>query len=102
MRLQGKVAIVTGGGRGIGRAIALRFSAEGAAVLVAARTEAEIGAVVAEIESSGGKAVAAAGDVSREADCARIVAAAEKQLGPVSLLVNNAGEYGPVKPVEEI
>jgi 3-oxoacyl-[acyl-carrier protein] reductase len=101
MRLQGKVAIVTGGGRGIGRAIALRFASEGAAVLVAARTKTEIDAVVAEIEKTGGKAAAAAGDVSREADCAAIFAAAER-LGPVSILVNNAGEYGPVKPVEEI
>jgi NAD(P)-dependent dehydrogenase (short-subunit alcohol dehydrogenase family) len=101
MRLQGKVAIVTGGGRGIGRAIALRFASEGAAVLVAARTKTEIDSVVAEIEKKGGKAAAAAGDVSREADCAAIFAAAER-LGPVSILVNNAGEYGPVKPVEEI
>ena len=101
MRLQGRVAIVTGGGRGIGRAIALRFSAEGAAVLVAARTETEINAVVAEIAKTGGKAAGVTGDVSREADCAQIFTVAER-LGPVSILVNNAGEYGPVKPVEEI
>ena len=89
MLLEGKVAIVTGGGRGIGRAIARRFAAEGAAVLVAARTESEVRTVVA-------------GDVSQEADCAHIVAAAEAQLGGVSVLVNNAGDYGPVKPIEEI
>jgi len=102
MLLRGKVAIVTGGGRGIGRAIAKRFAAEGAAVLVAARTEAELGAVVAEIAESAGKAAYATADVSRETDCARIVAAAREQLGPVDLLVNNAGDYGPVKPIEEI
>jgi NAD(P)-dependent dehydrogenase (short-subunit alcohol dehydrogenase family) len=102
MLLEGKVAIVTGAGRGIGRAIARRFAAEGAAVLLAARTEAEIRSVTAEITQAGGKAVCATADVSQEAACAHIVAAAEQQLGPVSVLVNNAGDYGPVKPIEEI
>jgi NAD(P)-dependent dehydrogenase (short-subunit alcohol dehydrogenase family) len=102
MRLKGRVAVITGGGRGIGRAIARRFAAEGAAVLVTARTESEIRAVVAEITAQGGRAACVVADVARESDCARIVAAAEQQLGPVSILVNNAGGYGPVKPVEEI
>src|ERR1700681_1281981 len=102
MLLEGKVAIVTGGGRGIGRAIARRFAADGAAVLVAARTESEVRTVAAQIEQSGGHASFVTGDVSQDADCAHIVAAAEAQLGGVSILVNNAGDYGPVKPVEEI
>jgi NAD(P)-dependent dehydrogenase (short-subunit alcohol dehydrogenase family) len=102
MRLEGKIAVVTGGGRGIGRAIARQFAREGAAVLVTARTEAEIRKVAAEISASGGKAAFVAADVSRETDCRQILAAAEGQLGPVSILVNNAGDYGPVKPVEEI
>jgi len=102
MLLEGRVAIVTGGGRGIGRAVALRFAAEGAAVLVSARTEREVAAVAAEVVARGGKSVPLAADVSAEGDCAAIVAAAEKQLGPVSVLVNNAGIYGPVKPIEEI
>lgn len=102
MRLEGKIAVVTGGGRGIGRAIARQFAREGAAVLVTARTEAEIRKVAAEIRASGGKAAFAAADVSRETDCRQILAATEGQLGPVSILVNNAGDYGPVKPVEEI
>lgn len=102
MRLEGKIAVVTGGGRGIGRAIARQFAREGAAVLVTARTEAEIRKVAAEISASGGKAASVAADVSRETDCRQILAAAEGQLGPVSILVNNAGDYGPVKPVEEI
>jgi NAD(P)-dependent dehydrogenase (short-subunit alcohol dehydrogenase family) len=71
-------------------------------VLIAARTEAELRNVVKEIEQARGKAVCVAGDVSREADCAHIVAAAQERLGPVDILVNNAGDYGPVKPVEEI
>jgi len=102
MLLEAEVAVVTGGGRGIGRAIALRFAAEGAAVLVAARTEAEVQSVAKEIQEVGGQAAWLSADVSREADCARIVSTAREKLGAVHILVNNAGEYGPVKPVEEI
>jgi len=102
MLLKDKVAIVTGAGRGIGAAIAGRFAAEGAAVMVAARSEAETRAVAAGIGAAGGRATSLVADVSREADCARLVAETERQLGPVSILVNNAGIYGPVKPVEEV
>jgi NAD(P)-dependent dehydrogenase (short-subunit alcohol dehydrogenase family) len=102
MLLNGKVAIVTGGGRGIGRAIARRFAAEGASVLIAARTEVELRAVVAEIAQPGGRAAYVGADVSRETECAHIVAVAREQFGPVDVLVNNAGHYGPVMPVEEI
>lgn len=102
MQLEGKTAIVTGGGRGIGRAIAWRFAAEGAAVLVAARTEAQVRAVAEEIIAAGGRAAWIVADVAGEDDCARVVQAAKSKLGAVSILVNNAGEYGPVKPIEEI
>jgi NAD(P)-dependent dehydrogenase (short-subunit alcohol dehydrogenase family) len=93
---------VTRGGRGIGRAIALRLASEGAGVLVAARTAAQVEQVAQEVVEAGGRAASVVADVAGEADCARIVAAAEDKLGPVSILVNNAGDYGPVKPVEEI
>jgi len=102
MLLSEKVAVVTGGGRGIGRAIALKFAGEGAAVVVAARTKSEIEAVAAEVRKSGGRAAAVAADVADEKDCERLIREAESQFARVDILVNNAGEYGPVKPVEEI
>lgn len=102
MLLNGQVAVVTGGGRGIGRAIAHRFAAEGAAVLLAARTAPELEGTSKEIEKAGGRAAWVAADVSREPDCARIIAAARERFGAIQILVNNAGSYGPVKPVEEI
>ena len=102
MLLDRKVAIVTGGGRGIGRAIALRFAAEGAPVMVASRTEAELRSVVEEITKSGGQAAYVAADVANEAECTHIVAATRERFGRVDILVNNAGDYGPVKPIEEV
>jgi NAD(P)-dependent dehydrogenase (short-subunit alcohol dehydrogenase family) len=102
MQLTGQVAVVTGGSRGIGRAIARRFAAEGAALVVASRTSRDLATVAAEIEQAGGRAAWVAADVSREEDCQRIVVAARQKFGGVHILVNNAGDYGPVKPVEEI
>lgn len=84
-------AIVTGAGSGIGRAIALKLAATGHAVLVNDLSLERAGQVVAEIEASGGKAAAAAGDVSSEADVTAIHAAAVSAHGAVGLLVNNAG-----------
>src|SRR5260370_26633745 len=89
MLLKGNVAVVSGGGRGIGRAIAKRFAAEGAAVLIASRSEAELGSVVREIEEARGRAAFVTADVSREADCVHIVAVAQERLGPIGILVNN-------------
>jgi NAD(P)-dependent dehydrogenase (short-subunit alcohol dehydrogenase family) len=101
MLLAGKVAIVTGGGRGIGRAIARKFAAEGAAVAVTARSEGEILAAMTEIQAAGGQAVAVSADLAREIDCRKIVDGARAAFGRVDILVNNAGTYGPVLPVEK-
>jgi NAD(P)-dependent dehydrogenase (short-subunit alcohol dehydrogenase family) len=102
MLLTEKVAVITGGGRGIGRAMALKFAGEGAAVVVAARTRSEIEAVAEEVRNAGGRAAAVPADVADEKDCEHLIREAASQFGRVDILVNNAGEYGPVKPVEEI
>ncbi len=102
MLLTGKVAVITGGGRGIGRAIALKFSGEGSAIVIAARTKSEIEAVAKEIRDVGGRALAVPADVADEKQCEHLIHTATAQFGQVDLLVNNAGDYGPVKPVEEI
>lgn len=97
--LEGQVAIITGAGRGIGRGIALRFAAEGAAVAVTARTKAQLDKTVAEIQGTGGRALAIAGDATKRADVERVVQTAERELGGVTILVNNAGLAGPYGPV---
>ena len=102
MVLAEKIVVITGGGRGIGRAIALKFAVEGAAVVVAARTKSEIEAVAEEIRKAGGRVAAVPADVSDEAQCKNLIGVATSQFGKVDILVNNAGDYGPVKPVEEI
>ncbi len=88
--LTGSVALVTGGGRGLGRAFALALAAAGARVVATARIAAQVTETVDLIELSGGTALAMPGDVSMPDDVACLVTAAE-QLGPVDILVNNAG-----------
>jgi 3-hydroxybutyrate dehydrogenase len=99
--LQDKVALITGSGRGIGRAIALLFAQQGASVFLTARTEPQLASVAKEIAAHGGKAAHLATDLAEEAGCKRALAAAREQFGRVDILVNNAGHYGPVVPVEE-
>ncbi len=100
--LDGKIALVTGGSRGIGRAAALALAKIGAAVAVNYRTRVqEAEAVSREIQDTGGRAVALQADVSIAADVARMVRQVESQLGPVAVLVNNAGITRP-QPIHEI
>ncbi|OBI28829.1 SDR family NAD(P)-dependent oxidoreductase [Mycobacterium sp. E2238] len=105
-RLAGRAAIVTGGSRGLGRAIALALAAEGAAVAVAGRTEqvwderlpGTIGETVAEIQAAGGRAVAIRADLTDREDIARMVGEAREALGPITILVNNAAFTAPGRP----
>jgi len=101
MELKNRVALITGSGRGIGRAIAHLFAREGAAVFLTARTEKELKATTEEISSGGGRAGFAAADLTQEAECALVVAGCREKFGRVDILVNNAGHYGPVVPVED-
>ncbi len=99
MMLTGQTAIVTGGGRGFGRAIAERLAAEGAAVCVTARSKDQLDDVVRGITAKGGRALAIAGDATNRADVARVVRETESAFGPTTLLVSNAGTPGPFGPI---
>ena len=102
MKLEGKVAIVTGGGGGIGRVIALRYVREGASVVLAGPTEAKIKNVEKEIANQGGRAVAVHADVAEESDVRRVVEAALIEFSRIDILVNNAGVAGPTALVQNI
>jgi NAD(P)-dependent dehydrogenase (short-subunit alcohol dehydrogenase family) len=97
--LQNEVALVTGAGRGIGRAIAEAYGAAGASVVLMSRSTDQVDDATRTITSAGGRAVAAAGDVTVASDVARAVATAEQNFGPVSVLVSNAGITGPYAPI---
>ncbi|MGH9713327.1 MAG: SDR family NAD(P)-dependent oxidoreductase [Candidatus Acidiferrales bacterium] len=90
-RLSGKVALITGGGTGIGRACAVLFAKEGASVAVAGRRKQPLDGVVREIESAGGNALAITCDVTERASVEAAIAAVMKQFGRLDVLVNNAG-----------
>jgi NAD(P)-dependent dehydrogenase (short-subunit alcohol dehydrogenase family) len=95
MRLQGKVAIITGGGKGIGKAIALAFSREGATVVIASRTISALEQTCQEINGKGGRATYVQTDVSDEKQVQRLVEETVRQFGQVDILVNNSGISGP-------
>jgi 3-oxoacyl-[acyl-carrier protein] reductase len=100
--LAGRVALVTGGSRGIGRAIAISLADAGAAVAVNYREKAaEAEAVAQAIRSKGGKAIAVRADVSQAGEVARMIADVERTLGPVDVLVNNAG-IGLVRGLDDL
>jgi NAD(P)-dependent dehydrogenase (short-subunit alcohol dehydrogenase family) len=100
--LAGQVALVTGGGRGIGRAIARALAAVGASVCVTARSAGEIEETARLIENEGGTAFAFAADVANIASVAGLVDATMSRFGRIDVLVNNAGVGGPFGPLYEV
>lgn len=100
--LAGKIAIVTGASSGIGRATALLFAREGASLVVTARRQSELDALIGKIEASGGKAVAVAGDVKDESLAEQLVDTAVGRFGGLDVAFNNAGIVGVMKPAPEL
>jgi len=100
--LTNKVAIITGASSGIGEATARLFAREGAAVVVSARRQTELDALVAAIEAEGGRAGAVSGDIREEALAQRLVAVAVERFGGLDMAVNNAGSIGDNEPVTDI
>lgn len=101
-RVDGRVALITGSSRGLGRAMALEFAASGAHVCIVARREDVLDQTRKEVEAAGqGKVCACAADVGKADEIQRLIATAEKALGPVDILVNNAGTSRRM-PFEEI
>ena len=99
--LEGRVAIVTGASKGIGRALSLRFAREGAAVVCAARSADLVKETAAQVKAAGGRALAVVCDAAKEDDVRRLVAAGVKEFGKIDTLVNNAGDSGVTKPVQD-
>jgi len=100
MRLHDKSALITGAGRGIGRAVAERFAREGARVALIARTAAEIEETAAAIAAAGGLALPVRADISQPSEVRAFVARVAAEFGGIDVLVNNAGIYEPTTFVE--
>ncbi|WP_430460372.1 SDR family oxidoreductase [Thalassolituus sp. LLYu03] len=101
-KLSGKTALITGASSGIGRATALLFAEQGANVVAVARREHELQALINDITSAGGHAVAYAGDVSHEDTARAVVEFAQKSFGALHIAVNNAGTLGAARPIEDL
>lgn len=101
MQLEGKTAIITGAGRGIGRGLALAFAKQGCDVALLARTESELESVAHEIESEGRKAIPISCDVSKCDSVTRAVGKALAALDHIDILINNAG-YAQFKPIKDL
>src|SRR5262249_48040481 len=101
IELAGQVAIITGAGRGLGRAFAQSLAGAGAAVALVARSKDELEQTAAEIGAAGGTAISFVADVADHSAAATITDQVERQLGPVNLLVNNAGAATALGPVSQ-
>jgi NAD(P)-dependent dehydrogenase (short-subunit alcohol dehydrogenase family) len=99
--LDGKVAIITGASKGIGRALSLRFAREGSAVICAARSADLVKETAGQVKAGGGRAIAVTCDAAQEEEVRRLVAAGAKEFGKIDTLVNNAGDGGVTKPVQD-
>ena len=100
MKLKGQTALVTGGGRGIGRAICLALAKEGANIVIAARNEKEMGETAKLVKKAGSKALTVQADVRQEEDVRNLIAQTAEKCGRIDILVNNAG-VAHMKPIEE-
>jgi len=100
-KLVGKSALVTGGSRGIGKAIAAAYAQEGAQVLICGRNEADLERAAEEMRHSGGAVYGVAGDIGEPHDAKRIVGAALERFGAIDVLANNASLLGPRVPIAE-
>jgi len=100
-QLDGRVALITGASKGVGRVMSRMFAGEGAAVICAARSRDLVEETTALVKADGGRAIAVVGDAAVEADVERIVEAGLKAFGKLDTLVNNAGDGGPTKPVQD-
>jgi 3-hydroxybutyrate dehydrogenase len=102
MKLDGKVAVITGGGHGIGRVIALRFAVAGASVVVSGTSKEALEQTARDVQERGGRAIAVIADVADEAAVEQLMARALADFGRIDILVNNAGIAGPTAPVTEV
>jgi NAD(P)-dependent dehydrogenase (short-subunit alcohol dehydrogenase family) len=100
-QLEGRVALITGASKGVGRVMSRIFAGEGAAVICAARSRDLVEETTTLVKADGGRAIAVVGDAAVEADVQRIVEAGLKAFGKLDTLVNNAGDGGPTKPVQD-
>src|SRR5215510_810957 len=100
-QLEGRVALITGASKGVGRVLSSMFAREGAAVVCAARSRELVEETTAMVKAEGGRAIVVVGDAAVEADVQRMVEAGAKAFGKIDTLVNNAGDGGPTKPVQD-
>ena len=100
-QLEGKVALITGASKGIGRVMSRLFAQEGAAVICAARTRDLVEETAGLVKTAGGRAIAVTGDAATEADVQRMIEAGVRAFGKLDVLINNAGDGGPTKRVQD-